>query len=896
MAQPWLIQSKLRPPQVAVSVPRLSALSDPKRSVLAGRVTLVVGPPGYGKTTLLSQWYGALSDKKLAVGWLSLDEDDREFNQFAAYLTAALVEAGVRDAALSDLLDQDVLVAGFSAFKVAIANALHSQKSDLVLFLDDYHRATSPENDRFVDFLLEAAPPNVHLVISSRIRPDLQLATYQMKGALREITVADLAFTRDEMAVFLDGDAADDNLDLLESKLEGWPAGLQLARIWLQRGSGRVLSAQALSGRSLDLARYLAEQVFLTLDRDLQRFLMRTAILERVTGDLANAITGDHDGWEKLDLIARQNLFLMPVDTDGQWFRYHTLFAEFLRERLRRTSEDEKAECHRRAAEWFADKGLYREAFSQARKAGDAEYFARLVERCGGWRLTLRIGSSVLDVTSRLEPSVLHKYPSLGLGYVYTLAQSGHIDEAVEVFEQLRRDTDDFHVYRGKDWDSGLYADSRAIEFILRLYRDDIPTIEETASVDQLIRDLPDANPIIDAILKNLTCFAYFFESRFDEAIDAGRKGIANCKALKLSYAENYVYLFIGLSYLAQGRLDLAEAENREAKARADENFGEGHSHAALATVFLSQVLFEKGDEDAAGMAEAALPLVEAQDAWVEAVTIGYVTIAAGRLLKGDLGAALDILGRGRAHARKRDLHRLDIHMRALEILYRLRVGQEREALSLFAHPDNADIRHGVVLPLGPAWRVAEPIAATACLCALEDNDWAAAARATAPLRQYAEECGNTHALVTALVLEALTGHARGATDEAFKALAQALRLGRASGFRRLFLDLNPRFDRLAAEAAGTLEPPEAAFLKSIVGTKHRAGGQPPPGDRAALSARESEILKLIADGFSNKEIAGQIGLAEGTVKTYRKRLYQKLEVGSRAQAIARARELDLIG
>jgi LuxR family maltose regulon positive regulatory protein len=885
-------------------MPRRSALRDPEANVLGAAVTLLVAPPGYGKTTLLAQWNAALAEGDVAVAWFSLDEDDRNFNNFAAYFAAALVGAGLDDPALQALLEQDVLNTALTTCKAAVVNSISGWDQPLVIILDDYHRGETPENDRFLDFVLSSVPGKIHVVIASRTRPDLQLGDYQMRGMLNEVGVAELAFSRDEMRLFFSEAGSGDDIDFLEQKLEGWAAGLQLARLWLKRSSGeQSLSSDVLSGRSQDLGRYLAEQVLLSLDEDLQDFLLQTSILERINGEVANAITGGRDGWDKLELIHQLNLFLMPIDQDGQWFRYHTLFAEFLRERLRRAAHLDRTECHRRAAKWFAEEGLYREAFNQARLVGDPEYFARLVEQCGGWRLTLKIGSSVLDVTKGLEPALLREFPSLGLGYVYTLAQSGQVNEALQVYSELRANTDDFHVYRGKDWDSGLYADSRAIEFILRLYQDDIPSVEETEAVDRLLHDLPDINPVTEAILINLKCFAYFFEARFKDTIDAGRRGIAKCRALNLAYAENYVYLFNGLAYLAMGQLDLAEAEYRQALARAVEGFGEGHSQTALAELFISHLLFERGDYSAIDQARKSLPLVEERDAWVEAVTVGYVTLAAGAFREAGLEAALRELSKGRTIAARRRLKRLDIHMRALEVLYLLRAGRTEAALEVLRRDENADLRAGLSGPSEINWRVAEPVAAVACLTSLLLGDIETAEANVEQLLILAETSGNRHALVTARSLEAIVSDAKGNRPEAIAALTHSLEVAANAGLQRVFVDLGPPFEALAQKAigAGDLDPVLQTFLKTALCESPDASDEAsedsltPDHNPVGLSPRETEILRLIADGYSNKEIAGEIGLAEGTIKTYRKRLYQKLEVGSRSQAIARARDLALI-
>lgn len=892
MSEPWLIRSKLKPPQLGDALSRRADLMDLGHNVLSRRLVLLLGPPGYGKTTLMAQWQAALQKAGHITAWLSADDEDRQHAQFATYLLAA-----VREAANAQSQSLPVVPESLAAFKVAIGQALENAARPVTLFLDDYYRAATAENDRLLEFMLNTAPDRFRLVLASRARPDMQISSYQISGQLRQLTTRDLAFATEETAAFLGPDAARVNMSHLEARFEGWPAGLQLARIWLARSHDPGRLASQLSGRSTDLARYMAEQVLLSLEPDLQTFLLRTSILERVNGDVANAVATRTDGWAMLEAIEQQNLFLLPLDSEGQWFRYHTLFAEFLRERLRRMGEGEEAACHRRAADWFTAHGHVREALSHARRCQDMAYFVGLIERLGGWRLMLRLGTSLLHISDDFDLTLLDKSPSLALGYVYTLAQNGRITEAQQWFERLRRKTDDFHVYRGKDWDSAIYADSRTLEFVLKLYQDDNPSSDEITNAEAILHDLADPNPVADAILKNLYCYALYFESRFEECIKAGEPAAQNCRRLHLSYAENYLYPFMGSAYALQGRLDLARKAYETAHENILRDFDASHPQLQIANLYLAHLLYEQGSlAEARQLMHTAAPIVEERDGWVEVYVIAYGTHARLAFLQDGLDAAQEILDRGRHVAISRNLWRLRAEVEALEILLLARAGKTVEALDKYRDA----LKEGWLDPARyrertQNWLSAHAMASAMVYGALLTGDKAAAGAALDLLDHITQQSQNRHAETVAWGLRALVHQAHGEAKDAFSAAEHMLALALRCGYRRTVMDMHPHMASLLTallDGRKDLAADLRTFAQSLLGLS-----TPGPGGEEArgLSQREQEILAFIADGLSNKEIADHLHLAEGTIKTYRKRLYQKLLVSTRSQAIAKARELAII-
>src|SRR5215211_4563168 len=364
-------------------------------------MTLISAPAGFGKTTLISEWVATLTSSStpeggegLRVAWLSLDEGENDPTRFLTYFVAALqtIAGGIGDRVLSAL--QSPMAPSTEALLTILLNDITSLPDDFILVLDDYHVIDAKPVDIALGFLVKNQPPQMHLVITTREDPPLPLARLRAKGRLTELRAADLRFTPSEAAEFLNQvmglDLSAENIAALEARTEGWIAGLQLAALSMQGTQDTASFIQSFTGSHRFVMDYLVEEVLGQQPARVQTFLLRTSILDRLCGPLCDAVLLDSSasGQETLEYLERVNLFLVPLDNERRWYRYHHLFADLLRQRLQQSmasSSDENSlnELHIRASQWYEDNGLELEAFQHAALAHDIKRAERLIEGKG---------------------------------------------------------------------------------------------------------------------------------------------------------------------------------------------------------------------------------------------------------------------------------------------------------------------------------------------------------------------------------------------------------------------------------------------------------------------------------------------------------------------------------
>ena len=407
MASP-LLQTKLFLPRVRRDLVPRTRLSDQLGRTPRPRLTLVSAPPGFGKTTLLAAWLDGVAEDR-PVAWVSLEETERAPESFWTYVVTALDTAapGVGATALPLLGTAHPPMATVLS---AVLNALSALPAGLDVVLDDYHLADSPAIASDMAFLLDHLPPEAHLVISTRADPDLPLARLRATGELVEVRAADLRFTPDEAAAYLNEvvglglEAAD--VTALESRTEGWIAALQLAALSLR---GRDDAAGFIAGFAGDdryVVDYLVEEVLARQPVPVRDFLLRTSILARLGGSLCDAVTGADDGKAVLDLLDRSNLFVVPLDDSRQWYRYHHLFADVLHTHLLGERPGEVADLHRRASRWYDAHGDPVAAVRHALAAGDGGQAADLVE--------LALPAAPAEPTGGDDPTLDRRHPRRG--------------------------------------------------------------------------------------------------------------------------------------------------------------------------------------------------------------------------------------------------------------------------------------------------------------------------------------------------------------------------------------------------------------------------------------------------------------------------------------------------
>ncbi len=441
MPVPLLATNLYIPPprEHGVSRPRLieKLLSSKNRS---GGLILLSGPAGFGKTTLLSDFAARLERR---VAWLSLDDGDNDPIRFWTYLIAALqtVSNGIGEELLAMLGSPQPPPE--AAIPTLLINELAAQDQNITLVLDDYHAIQTPSIHNGVVFLLEHVPEKFHIVISTRIDPPWPLARYRARNQLIEIRAKDLRFSAEEAAQFLNQtmglELSTQDVEALETRTEGWAAGLQLAALSMQGRSDTAAFVQAFTGSNLYVAEYLLEEVLQRQSAQVQEFLLQTSILERLNGDLCEAVTGRSGAQTTLLDLQRANLFVIPLDDEGRWFRYHQLFADLLKARLRQNRPvDGVAELHRRAAAWFEQVGMAPEAIEHARAAADLALLVRLVEKSALPMILQAHVRTVEEWLQAIPPDLASQSARINMAFAWLNILRGTIPQAAPYLEQLR--------------------------------------------------------------------------------------------------------------------------------------------------------------------------------------------------------------------------------------------------------------------------------------------------------------------------------------------------------------------------------------------------------------------------------------------------------------------------
>ena len=920
MSTPLLATKLYRPPPQPNSVLRrrlLAQLDDGLRRNL----TLIAAPAGSGKTTLLSQW---LPEGARPVAWLTLDEGDREPARFLAYLVAALqglvpqLGAGLMAALLAPQPPPP------AAAVPELINALAALAQPIVLVFDDYHLVNSPPVDAALSLLLAHQPPQMHLVIATREDPQLPLARLRARGALTELRAADLRFTPFEAAELFNQTEGlsllAEEVTALERRTEGWAAGLHLAALSLRGHQDAASFVRSFSGSHRFVLDYLLEEVLRQLPAPIQQFLLRTAILDRLCGPLCDALLEalPGTGQTTLHAIERANLFLVPLDDERRWYRYHHLFGELLRQRLPQDgglSEGDIAGLHARASVWYEAQGLMLEALHHAAAAADPARVAALAERSWEQMNSGFQSAAWCRWVRQLPEVVLRARPVLCVQYASALMDAGE----VEASEARLRDAERLLAVPQGSAEQPLvavqaqFATLPAQIAIIRAYnaqaQGDFLAAAQHASV--ALAHPADVQPLLRAQAMALLGFSYWAEGDLDAAQRAIGSWIEHTRE-----AGNLAFALASGFYLAEIRL--AQGQLREAArlcrqllqlVPADDEAARlavPHLHLGLALV-----AHEQGDAPA-----AALHLQASKDGAERAALVDWPFrwhLAQARVKEsaGEWEAALDLLDEaGRRYVRNPvpDLRPLA----ALKARVHLRQGNLAAALAWAAEADLAPSDELGYL------REFEQLTLVRLLLARArqkqgDEELHAALPLLARLLVAAEAGGRVGSAIEILLLQSLAHEVRGDTTQALVPLERALALAEPEGYVRLFVDEGPPLVRLLTEAQsaarraqnGPLQPYCDLLLSALLQSAGaQAGGidgilrsnaQTLERFQEALSEREREVLRLIAEGLSNQELAARLHLSPQTVKVHTRNIYGKLGVSSRTQAVARGRALGFL-
>jgi LuxR family maltose regulon positive regulatory protein len=851
----------------------------------ARKLTLISAPAGFGKTTLLSEWVRQCA---VPVAWLSLDNDDDDPVRFWTYLLAALetLDVGLAQGALQ-LADAASESPSAQAILVPLLNEVAALPDKIVLVVDDYHLVSTQAIHDGIAFLIAHQPPQLHLVLSTRADPPLPVVRLRARGQLTELRADDLRFTLDEASAFLNGtmgiDLSPRDVDSLGARTEGWIVGLQLAALSMQGRTDRHAFVSTFTGSHHYILAYLTEEVLHRLPESVRRFLLRTSILDRLCGPLCDAVLGrrDQDGRagsqadsrETLAYLASSNLFLIALDGERYWYRYHHLFADLLRKRLRQEMSSEAVfELHRRASAWYEEHGPVDEAVKYALRVQDFERVAYLAEEAARAGMLDSRPTVLLRWLEALPEEVLLPHPRLCLHQAWALILNERLDVARRILQETQG-----------------------------TLRSMPPSPEDDAELDEL-------GTLLAAIEAMALGLAHGYAGN---VVEAAREGAtAREKALALGNRSMAVHATVGLALAQfhQGHLRQAAEHYRRVIDLAERSSGTEQEAspsplAAPGYVGLANIYLEWNDLDAAANYLDQGMELGRHGAAAHSLVNACVVRSRLRQALGDWEGAFEALDQAEQIYRAQDSPAAMLRLGGQRARLNLTSGQVDDAIRWIQGVEAGLIPglSGKALP-GALYEAVQILSARAYLA---QGEAAQALAILGSLSVPAEAADRRGRVAEIRLLEALACQVQGRTADALAPLARSLSIAEPEGYARLYLDEGaPAAELLRVYVRDPSTPPHlGTCARDLLAAYPDVGlpasiGPEPPGESALaepLTQRESQVLLLIYEGHSNRKIAEQLVLALNTVKRHTSNIYGKLGVNSRTQAIARARQLGLL-
>ncbi len=898
-----LLATKLHRPRPHSHLVSRSHLTLRLQQGMERALTLISAPAGFGKTTLLAQW---LAERETPIAWLSLEPEDNEPIRFFSYLLATMQTLHPQLGTVARaLLETSPGMPLERVLTLLINDFLEHPTSDFALVLDDYHVIETNAIHRGIGFLLEHLPPQMHLVLATRADPPLPLVRLRARGQLTEVRASDLRFDPNEIQAFLHTvmglDLPDEALATLERRTEGWIAGLQLAALSMPGRSDVSAILNAFTGSHRFVFDYLTEEVFSRQSASVQSFLLSTSILEWLCGPLCDAVTGQQESQARLSALDQANLFVVALDDERHWYRYHHLFAEALRTRLQQTDPSLVPHLHLRASRWYEQQGLFAAAVQHALAAAAVERAADLIE-CMDVNSWAGLGTqvqSVLGWLSRIPEPMVCMRPLLCIVHAIALVFTHQLQDAEARLHMAERCLDGQALSEQVAFLRGHIAATRSL---MARFSGDVARSVTLAQQALALLPHPERTP---GPIARLTVVQAFLVSG---EVTTAQERLAREMITALQASENPSMTMRSLTTLAQlqvvqGRLHQAIATFEQA-ARVVQRQEDMQAFTGIAShsFGLAEVRCEWNELDQAEhLLAQGMELIEGVlTTEGEVVTLGYTTRARLLMARLEYDQALTVLD---TFTHLANAHSLAPHLKARAQAWRARVQLVRgnlQAATSWAEQcgislTESDLRYVREREYVTLARVRIAEGREKPSPALLQGTFHFLDR----LLQDAEAKARGSSVLELLLLQSLALAAHGERNAALSTLARALSLGEPQGYIRLFVDEGAPMRNLLREARSRRIAPHA--VATLLVAFELGEGAPvstaSPADVLieAFTAREREVLQLLAEGASNREIAQSLVVSTGTVKKYVYHLCSKLGVQSRMQALARARVLHLL-
>lgn len=909
------IETKLHPPMRRTGLVERSRLKERLESSLGQRLLLLSAPAGYGKTSSLVQAYQWLRGEGRRVGWISLDKDDNSLTCFAGYVLEALRRAELRCGEVQARKIGGGAGVPVEALKAALLNDLRALDEDFYFFLDDFHLITDPLITDLMTAMMLADLPKLHLFIATRGPNELPITRLRMQGQVAEFDIRDLAFSLDEVESLLRSVGGPlltltrPQMDVLRAKTEGWAASLQMAMIALQEQADVAQFVSRFSGTDRSIADFLVEEVLARQPEDIQHFLLTTSILKRFNCALCNAVLEERNSRELIDRLESLNLFIFSLDRDRNWYRYHHLFSELLHKRLADRHPDLIGNYHRRACDWLAANHLQIEAIDHAFAVDDYVRAGELLDAVTTEFFSTGQHVALRALADRLPAEVLRAQPRLQLELAWEGTERWRFEEAEAALDSIRKvlvqysDGLDARLSERDVYELRTQLQHR--EAMLKVFRDaTAPSIE---AIHAWLTERRSGDAIMVESMKTamLMCQRLRFEADFSKAKWASMRG--RLQEAGAVYATVFVDAVAGETFRMRGELAAAEYVLLKGRETAMQMHGEYSELNAMPSNLLAQIYYEYNQIDRAVDLLSRLEDRSPEFGVLDHVISRFATSIRLARAAGDRRRAESLLEAGDSIAERFGFRRLQAHLLGERVHMLTADGQILQAAELLK---DRRYRHwfDATAPLRHADTTEACIAVAHARTVVEAKD---IAEAMSALKRWLHLLRDRHcwglAIQFALVLAQLSVRA-GDQAAARRHVLEALTWGEAGGFVRSFVDEGAviaeqvsAVAQLATESRSVSDTYLAKLLDAFGPLGEQVGEKRPPAHQQTVeigqapSSREVEIMKLSAESMATKEIARTLGLTEGTVKWYWKRIFAKFGVNRRMMAIRVARQRGLI-
>jgi LuxR family maltose regulon positive regulatory protein len=860
------------------------------------RLGVIKAPAGFGKSSLAAAWAEKLEQSGNCVAWLTIDPDDDEATRFLFYVSQALHHAcpDVGADTIGLILENNLIDP--TAILSSLINDLAEIDENVYLFLEDYHWLSASRIHETVAYFLKHAPSHCHVVLTTRTDPALPLATLRAQNQMIEIDAVALRFDIQETQAFLDSTRPETlefpDVQLLQRKTEGWPAAMRIVASMPSRsGLSFREYVRNLSGSQRPIAAYLAEMLD-GLPVEMADFMLRTAILDRLSGPLCEAVTGLTSSGAILASLAQRQLLLTPLDSSGMWFRYHKLLAEYLRQRLEADRSTETRELHRRAAPWYASQELWTEAVQHAIAAGDPDRAISWIKNCAMALIKRGDLFTLLEWQRQFPDELMRSQSEVQLAIAWGLALALRFDEALKLATEIEGD-----IAATRLPNSNLLCECQAIRSVAIALKDDseqaLPPAQSCVNGS--------SDPWTANVASNVVRFGHMKAGNLKQfyatpwipySVEEDRRNV---------FASVYRHCLRGLAEERQIRLMVAEGHYREGLRIAEQNVGADSIAAALPASLIARIKYEQGQlDEAEAWVIDRIPLISAAT-MLDCVWSAYFVISRVATARMNFERARTLLERAENLGVARDWGRLSAGVIAEQARLYVNDGRLDEAAACVDRLERLARKYPAARPC--AWSEVEwhhKLARAHLLGEQSRPDEAISI--LQQLQREAEAMQHRQFLISIAIRLSAVQLTAGKVPEAVGRFRRVLAACAAAGLYQTVLDEGPLISNLllTTRESGNVQADLIPYVSRLEAGLRRAGqDRLTPNSGApiltALSRRETGILKLIAQGMSNKEIARSLDIGPETVKSHLKSVFTKLGVEKRAQAVSRAQTLGLV-